>query len=63
MSMIYSHVSDRMIDTDACEVFELNNGDVVAMDDDANLLCALEMGLTTKEELMDNAGFTEEDFS
>jgi hypothetical protein len=59
MSLIYSHISGKYIDTDSMEAVELINGDVVAMDDDASLLEAYDKGMLTKDQMLD-LGFTTE---
>ena len=38
MSVIYSHFTDKYIDTDEVEVFELSDGDFIAINDDDALL-------------------------
>jgi hypothetical protein len=60
MSIIYSHISGKHIDTDAHEVVELSNGDVIAMDDDTNLVEAFQNGLISADEML-CIGFEQDD--
>jgi hypothetical protein len=62
MGIIYSHISGKHLDTDACEVVELNNGDVIAMDDDDAFWDAFEQELLSRDEML-QYGFTEEDLN
>ena len=52
MSIVYSHISDRYIDTDAREAVELSNGDVVAINDDPHLIISYKHGLISKDEMI-----------
>jgi hypothetical protein len=52
MSVLYSHISDKYVDSDLHEVVTLSNGDIISNDDDASLLLAYERGLLTEDEMM-----------
>jgi len=62
MSIVYSHISDRYLDTDSMDVVELSNGDLIAMADDNSLLLAYQQGLITRDEMY-AYGFTNEDLA
>ena len=60
--IVYSHISDKNLDTDSMDVVELSNGDYVAASDDVALLQAYRDGLLSRDEML-YWGFTQEDLN
>jgi len=60
MSIMYSEYTDKMTDTDYIEVFELNNGDIIPLDDDESLFDAYQQGLISRDDMINELDFTHE---